>query len=188
MIPELDNYKVDGDCWIWQGKTDSTRYGWTMYKSKKIGVHRLSYLVHKGPLKKGFVICHTCDHKLCINPEHLYQGSVYDNIGDYQERQLKRLRILAEQVKGIREAAYYNFMTTEAIATKFGVTPSQVNRIVNMKFRREIHPVCRKPAVGYILREWYMIPLCEEHWSAFPLERHYSLEAGRTIEPCSFVR
>jgi hypothetical protein len=44
--------------------------------------HRLAYEISKGPIEKGLVICHTCDNGLCINPSHLFKGTVRDNALD----------------------------------------------------------------------------------------------------------
>lgn len=51
--------------------------------------HRLVYKTCKGPLIDGREICHDCDRKGCINPDHLYQGTHAQNMHDAINR--KRL-------------------------------------------------------------------------------------------------
>lgn len=45
------------------------------------GVHRVSWFIHHGvwPTKN---VCHTCDRKACIRPDHLFEGDQIDNMRD----------------------------------------------------------------------------------------------------------
>jgi hypothetical protein len=53
---------------------------------KLYSVHRLSYTLFKQD-PKNLIVCHKCNNKLCINPDHLYAGTYTDNLKDVdQER------------------------------------------------------------------------------------------------------
>lgn len=78
----LSRIKIENGCWIYTGPTNWHGYGKTTFKGKTERVHRISYLIFKGPLKKGKIVCHSCDNKLCINPEHLWLGTYKENMQD----------------------------------------------------------------------------------------------------------
>lgn len=69
-------------CWIWQGTQFDSGYGRFYMHNKSYRAHRFSYLIYKGKINKGKVICHSCDNPLCVNPDHLWQGTSKQNCYD----------------------------------------------------------------------------------------------------------
>ena len=78
--------RTEDDCWRWTKTIGTTGYGFSYLHGRPIKTHRLSYLLFRGPLIPGMFICHKCDNKWCVNPGHLYQGTVKDNVRDAQAR------------------------------------------------------------------------------------------------------
>lgn len=55
-------------------------------RRQTVSVHRLSYLLWKGPIRKGLVVAHNCHRARCIRPEHLEAITQKENIAQMNER------------------------------------------------------------------------------------------------------
>lgn len=63
---------------------------WSHYSNiNKIGTHRVSFEIFRGPLISGREVCHHCDRPGCINPWHLFQGTHKDNMEDAMKKNRK---------------------------------------------------------------------------------------------------
>jgi hypothetical protein len=70
-------------CWFWLGALrGKSGYGAIKIEGKVVDTHRFSYSLHYGEIPKGMLICHTCDNKTCVNPNHLFLGTFKDNFED----------------------------------------------------------------------------------------------------------
>ena len=58
------------------------------FNSAHVLAHRMSYQTFKGPIPKGKFVCHSCDNKICCNPEHLWVGTAKDNSQDAKRKGL----------------------------------------------------------------------------------------------------
>lgn len=69
-----------------QIQNSPTEYAVWNFEGKRYRAHRLSWAIHNeidiGSLKKDDIICHSCDNRGCINPEHLWLGTCSENIRD----------------------------------------------------------------------------------------------------------
>lgn len=72
-------------CWEWQGIRDRHGYGKVMVGGKFRLAHRISLLYTTGEAPKLNAL-HKCDNPPCVNPEHLYEGTLQDNVRDRMKR------------------------------------------------------------------------------------------------------
>lgn len=132
--------RADG-CWEWRGRKvrgygvmnvhrgdRATKYvRYTMLR-----VHRYMYSEFVGPIPNGALVCHRCDNRSCVNPDHLFVGTPADNSRDMvrKGRQARGVRnsqskLTPGDVRAIRASP----LSLRAIADRYGMSPSQMHRI-----------------------------------------------------------
>lgn len=154
--PKLDSErfwkKVDienpDDCWEWKAGKFSNGYGQfytggSRKESKKICAHRMSYELTFGKIEKTKLnVCHKCDNRGCVNPNHLFLGTSKDNHRDMIEKGRKvnadkkgelngRAKITKEQVDLIRKMYENKEGSARSIGERFGISETQTFRIIH---------------------------------------------------------
>src|SRR5262245_28359638 len=84
MLPPRFWVKVNktDTCWLWTAARFTNGYGAFRVSAQQRRVHRVIWEDLNGPVPDGLVICHRCDVKHCVRPEHLFLGTQADNIAD----------------------------------------------------------------------------------------------------------
>lgn len=136
----------DGDCWEWRHQINKDGYGLLSQTTKNIKwlAHIMSYtLAHRCDRPpKGIFVCHTCDNRKCVNPDHLFLGNIVINTLDMVEKgrqakgtMLPQAKLTENAVRTIRalfktdSEKYYKF----ELARLFNVSFGTINRVIQRK-------------------------------------------------------
>ena len=124
--------RIQRGCWEWlackvqgYGRLGIGRSGSTM------AAHRLSWIIHNGPIRSALFVLHSCDNPGCVNPSHLFLGTQRDNLYDMTKKGrgkpygAKLSKQKATEIRKLRGLG----LTQQSIADRFGVLQSTVSKI-----------------------------------------------------------
>lgn len=125
-------------CWLWTEKL-SLGYGHIKIEKTKYKAHRFSYDTFVGNISEGLFVCHKCDERSCVNPDHLFLGTHRDNVNDMVSKKrhafangVPWVKLSAAHVRIIREAwIKFGRGSQPKIAAYFKIAQSNVSAIVN---------------------------------------------------------
>lgn len=121
---------TDEDCWNWIGPK-RTGYG-SLYKDNiKMYAHIYSYSTFKGPVG-DLLVCHKCDNKRCVNPNHLFLGTHKDNTLDCWHKNLHGVdrKIQQSDVSKIKKLYLEDGLTQKEISVMFNVHQSEISKTI----------------------------------------------------------
>lgn len=85
--------RSDSGCWLWTGAViKAGGYGRFGMPCNQVDyAHRASWRIFRGAIPSGHYVCHRCDVRTCVNPDHLFVGTATDNMRDASQK--GRIRI-----------------------------------------------------------------------------------------------
>lgn len=125
-------------CWIWQGRLHKkTGYGYANIGVRGVTAQTVAYAAFKGEIPEGMYVCHRCDVRACVNPEHLFLGTHTDNMVDCAKKKRNARKLSDENVLEIRRRIGEN---KAALAREFGVTDVMIGVIQRGQWWKHLLP------------------------------------------------
>lgn len=139
-------------CWKWIGGTNTQSYGRFWNGRRKVLAHRYAYEALVGDIPDGMLICHRCDNPNCVNPDHMFIGTMQDNMDDAKAKgHLKGRPRKFHPVREPRRPGRKSLVPPEVItqivskfngtwgqktelADEFGLSPQMVQYILKKQF------------------------------------------------------
>lgn len=135
-------------CWLWRGHINNRNsYGYISVNGRKgsnVRVHRFSYALHYRPLRTTENVCHTCDVRHCVRPDHLFLGSYTDNMQDAATKgrmargeRHHNTKLTTVDVLAIRRQ-HAEGMSQLALASKYATSGVTIGRIVRRRVWKHV--------------------------------------------------
>ena len=131
----------EDDCWNWLSTKLRTGYGRFLLDGRQQLAHRVAYQTYIGDIPDGICVCHRCDNPSCVNPFHLFLGTIADNVHDRNNKgrhvdnsgeKHGKAKLTEENIVEIR-ARYANGERGANLAREFGVTRTNIGDVVHYR-------------------------------------------------------
>lgn len=86
-------------CWNWTAYKDRYGYGRFGVNRNPQLAHRVAFMLYIGEITDSLCICHHCDNPGCVNPSHLFLGTIQDNMDDRNKKGRTRGGLNAKSTK-----------------------------------------------------------------------------------------
>lgn len=127
---------INTPCWEWQGHIHKNGYGRLTNKRVTGYAHRFIWQAFNGEIPAGMDVCHHCDNRKCVNPDHLFLGSRKDNMQDAKikgrlQRGVDRYNsVLTEDVVRRARTMRASGTPVKSIASHFNVAPQTIGKAI----------------------------------------------------------
>ena len=144
-----------GECWNWTGCSNTTGgYGIFWFNGTDRRAHRYSYIIHH-PLTIDLLehpdicVCHKCDNPRCVNPAHLFLGTMADNMMDKTAKGRNNSpkqkgekngnsKLTEDDVREIRTRYANGNLLQQQLALEYGVSRKAIGNVIRRKTWKHI--------------------------------------------------
>jgi hypothetical protein len=136
-------------CMEWQKAKNQYGYGVVWVPPKLTLAHRHAWTLAKGAIPAGMYVCHSCDNRSCVNPDHLFIGTAADNTADMIKKGRKINGVPSDRrgeksaTAKLNEYQVIEILTSRErqadIALRFGICQQTVSDIKRRKRWRYLH-------------------------------------------------
>lgn len=124
---------TDTGCWEWTGRLNNNGYGIISVGKGAVLMHRASWEVFCGDIPDHLYVLHKCDNRKCINPNHLFLGSLLDNNRDARQKMRTftdgrhfNARLTVDEVLEIKNMPS---VSSDDLASLYSVSRATINAI-----------------------------------------------------------
>lgn len=135
-------------CWNWKSYK-SKGYGRFRFNDDMVPAHRFIFELYYDSIPNGMFICHRCDNKKCVRPDHLFLGTRDDNAKDYVAKNRKIYRFGSKpKIKRVVNTRCKSILDKKAQIIidmyKSNLTRFEIQKALNIKSNSYIYSVLRK--------------------------------------------
>lgn len=125
-------------CSIWNFTLDNTDLPIASFLHKSFSIKRYLYSKKHGPIKNNFILVSSCEHKSCVNPEHLTKTTSSVLLNQLGRRALK---ISKENILEIKKLYFdYNWPKVQ-IGKKLNVSDVTIGTVIKKITEINITPM-----------------------------------------------
>lgn len=154
---KIDQSAGPDGCWPWLRSLSGDGYGHCGFLGEQLA-HRVAYRLVRGKIPDEKCVLHTCDHRPCCNPKHLFLGTRLENNKDRDNKGRTArgdqhgsrthpecrprgekhacAKITDAQVGEMKALYASGNWSYRSLGRRFGVSHTEVGDVINFKIRK----------------------------------------------------